>query len=107
MQGVKQVKQAGVDARYVFIAPPNFEALESRLRGRGTEREGSIQKRLQQAKLELEYSKTEGAHDTIIVNDDKEEAYRELEAFIFRKEAEKTQEQPAKDGRLAGESVKN
>ncbi len=80
-----------MDARYVFIAPPSHEALESRLRGRGTEREESIQKRLQQAKLELEYSKTEGVHDIIIVNDDKERAYQELEDFIFGKGAEKMQ----------------
>ena len=102
---MKQVKQAGVDARYVFIAPPSFEALESRLRGRGTEKEESIRKRLEQAKLELDYSKTEGVHDTIIVNDDKEVAYRELEAFIFGKDAGKTQVQLVKDGQLAGESV--
>lgn len=102
---MKQVKQAGVDARYVFISPPSFEALESRLRGRGTEKEESIRKRLEQAKLELDYSKTEGVHDTIIVNDDKEVAYRELEAFIFGKDAGKTQVQLAKDGQLAGESV--
>jgi guanylate kinase len=102
---VKQVKQAGVDARYVFISPPSFEALESRLRGRGTEKEESIRKRLEQAKLELDYSKTEGVHDTIIVNDDKEVAYQELEAFIFGKDAGKTQVQLAKDGQLAGESV--
>jgi guanylate kinase len=100
LQGVKQVRQAGVDARYVFIAPPSFEALESRLRGRGTEMEESIQKRLKQARLEIVYSKTEGVHDVIIVNDDKEKAYKELEAFIFGK----TQEQPAKDGDLAGKS---
>ena len=94
-----------MDARYVFIAPPSFDALESRLRGRGTEKEESIQKRLQQAKLELDYSKTEGVHDAIIVNDDKEAAYRELEAFIFGKEIGKTQEQHAKDGQMTGESV--
>ena len=64
-----------------------MEALESRLRGRGTEKEESIQKRLAQAKNELEYSKTEGVHDLIIVNDDLEQAYKGLEAFIF---AEKT-----------------
>jgi guanylate kinase len=93
-----------VDARYIFIAPPTFEALESRLRGRGTEKEESIQKRLEQAKLELEYSRTEGVHDTIIVNDDKEQAYRELEAFIFGQDLGKTVGQPAKDGQLAGES---
>ena len=58
--------------------------LESRLRGRGTEKEESIQKRLEQAKLELDYSKTPGVHDLIIVNDDLEKAYKELEAFIFK-----------------------
>jgi guanylate kinase len=75
------------------------------LRGRGTEKEDSIQKRLAQAKLELEYSKTEGVHNLIIVNDDKEQAYQELEAFIFGRDLGRTQGQPAKDGQLAGESV--
>lgn len=86
IQGVKQIKNTSLDARYVFIAPPNFEALESRLRGRGTEKEESIQKRLQQAKAELEYSKVEGVHDKIIVNDDKQKAFEELNEFIFGKE---------------------
>ena len=61
-----------------------METLEKRLRGRGTENENSIQKRLKQAELELEYSKTEGVHDLIIVNDDLEEAYKTLEDFIFK-----------------------
>jgi guanylate kinase len=56
-----------------------MSVLESRLRGRGTEKEESVQKRLAQARTELEYSKTEGAHDLIIVNDDLETAYKELE----------------------------
>ncbi|ELR09046.1 hypothetical protein GMDG_03632 [Pseudogymnoascus destructans 20631-21] len=86
MEGVKQIKNTTLDARYVFIAPPNFEALESRLRGRGTEKEESIQKRLQQAKAELEYSKVEGVHDKIIVNDDKQKAFEELNEFVFGKE---------------------
>jgi guanylate kinase len=78
-----------------------METLESRLRGRGTESEESIQKRLLQAKNEIEYSKTDDVHDLIIVNDDLDKAYGELESFIFKK----TQDQSAKDGRLAGESV--
>jgi len=104
MEGVKQIKTSGFSARYVFIAPPEpaMETLESRLRGRGTEKEESIQKRLLQAKNEIEYSKTEGVHDLIIVNDDLEKAYKELEGFVFKK---KTQEQDAKDGSKAGESV--
>lgn len=60
--------------------------LESRLRNRGTEKEESIQKRLAQAKNELEYSQVEGVHDLIIVNDDLEEAYGKLEAFVFKGE---------------------
>lgn len=64
-----------------------METLEARLRGRGTEKEESIQKRLAQAKNEMEYSKTDGVHDLIIVNDDLEQAYKELEAFIFQEKA--------------------
>jgi guanylate kinase len=105
-KGVKQIKTSGFDARYVFISPPEpaLETLESRLRGRGTEKEESIQKRLLQAKNEIDYSKTEGVHDLIIVNDDLDTAYGELEEFIFRK---KTQDQSAKDGSKAGESVED
>lgn len=55
-----------------------------RLRGRGTEKEESIQERLAQAKLELEYSKTPGVHDIIIVNDDLDKAYEDLENFVFK-----------------------
>lgn len=85
MEGVKQVKGSGVPARYVFISPPEpaLETLEKRLTGRGTEKPESIAKRLAQAKNELEYARTPGVHDRIIVNDDLEKAYRELEEFIF------------------------
>ncbi|KAK4109108.1 guanylate kinase [Canariomyces notabilis] len=83
VEGVKQVRASGFPARYVFIAPPSEEELEKRLRGRGTETEASIQKRLQRAKAELDYSKVPGVHDRIIVNDDLETAYKELEDFVF------------------------
>lgn len=52
--------------------------------GRGTEKPESIAKRLAQAKNELEYSRTPGVHDVIIVNDDLETAYKQLEDFIFK-----------------------
>ncbi|KAK4663329.1 guanylate kinase [Podospora pseudopauciseta] len=83
VEGVKQIQAQNYPARYVFIAPPNEEALEQRLRGRGTESEESIQKRLKQAKVELEYAKVPGVHEKIIVNDDLEKAYKELEEFVF------------------------
>jgi guanylate kinase len=82
MEGVKQIKASGFPARYVFIAPPSGEELEKRLRGRGTEKEESIQKRLAQAKKELAFSET-GVHDKIIVNDDLDKAYKELEEWVY------------------------
>ncbi|POS74693.1 guanylate kinase, partial [Diaporthe helianthi] len=90
MEGVKQMRQeqlkAGsqINPRFLFIKPPSFAVLEARLRGRGTEDEGSVQRRLAQARAELDYAET-GVHDKIIVNHDLGEAYQELEDFIFNK----------------------
>ncbi|CAG9988789.1 unnamed protein product [Clonostachys byssicola] len=88
MEGVKQLKREQLNAestmnpRFVFIKPPSFAVLESRLRGRGTEDEASVQNRLKRARAELEYAET-GVHDRIIVNEDLDKAFRELEEFIF------------------------
>ncbi|KZZ98497.1 guanylate kinase [Moelleriella libera RCEF 2490] len=84
MEGVKQIKQSKFDARYIFIAPPSLDALESRLRGRGTETEDSVRKRLEQAHNELKFSQTPGVHDKIIVNDDLDKAYKELEDYVYK-----------------------
>jgi guanylate kinase len=83
-QGVKQIRASGQPGRFIFIAPPSFEELERRLRGRGTENEDAVTKRLAQARNELEYAKTPGVHDITIVNDDLDRAYKELEDFVYR-----------------------
>ncbi|ORY56978.1 guanylate kinase [Pseudomassariella vexata] len=84
MEGVKQIKASGVPARFVFIKPPSWEALEQRLRGRGTEDEEAVQKRLKQARIELEYADSpESPHDKMIVNDDLEKAYQELYDYVY------------------------
>ncbi|KAI9697011.1 MAG: hypothetical protein M1836_004972 [Candelina mexicana] len=83
MEGVKQVKKKDPHARFLFLSPPSPEELERRLRGRGTENEDSLKKRLDQAVKEMEFSKQEGVHDRIIVNDNVDRAYAELEDFIF------------------------
>lgn len=83
MEGVKQVKRReDLNARFVFLAPPSMEELERRLRGRNTETEESLQQRLAQARNELAFSQTPGAHDKIVVNDDLDRAYGELKEFI-------------------------
>ena len=54
LQGARQVKRNLPSARIVFLAPPTWEELVSRLRGRGTEDEAAQERRLHTARLELE-----------------------------------------------------
>lgn len=67
------------DTATIFILPPSMEALENRLRGRGTETEEKIQKRLAQAKAEI---KRAGEFEYIVTNDDLERAARDILAII-------------------------
>ncbi|KAI6381493.1 hypothetical protein MCOR25_001186 [Pyricularia grisea] len=83
MEGVKQVKKSSISARYVFISPPSEEELEKRLRGRGTENEDSVNQRLSRAKEELAWSKTE-KFDKVLVNDDLEKTFKELDEFVYQ-----------------------
>ena len=76
VQGAKQVKEKMPDAVSIFIMPPSIEELEKRLRGRHTEDEATIQKRLKQVERELEASKT---FDYIIVNDNLEKALTQFQ----------------------------
>lgn len=79
VQGARQVKNIMPDAHCIFIEPPSLEELERRLRGRNTETEEQINKRLNTASLELS-AKME--YDVQLVNEDIEDAYAQLEAYI-------------------------
>lgn len=84
MEGVKQLKKSELNPRICFIQPPSVEVLESRLRGRGTDSEEAISKRLAQAEREIEYCRTEGKGDKVVVNDDLERAFRELDEWVMK-----------------------
>ncbi|MBP3820960.1 guanylate kinase [bacterium] len=75
-QGALQVKEKMPEAVLIFIAPPSVEELENRLRGRHTEDEETIQKRLAQVKTELIRSKK---YDYIVINDNINHAVEEIE----------------------------
>lgn len=81
-QGVKQVKKTDLGARFLFLSPPSIKILEERLRGRGTDDEDSVRKRLEQADKEMAFAKEEGVHDKIVINDDLDRAYQEVEAWV-------------------------
>lgn len=55
IEGVKQIKKSHLNPIYVFIEPPSIGELERRLKGRNTETEESLKKRLDTAKSEIEY----------------------------------------------------
>jgi guanylate kinase len=56
---------------FLFLSPPTVAELKTRLKGRGTETDESIRKRLDAARKELEYAvDPQGGHDIVIVNDD-------------------------------------
>ena len=84
VQGAMQVHKKRPDAVMVFIAPPSFEELAARLRGRGTESEEKIQKRLETAREELTH---QGEFDYVIVNDEVERAVDEIRGILAARRA--------------------
>ncbi|KAF9286584.1 hypothetical protein BGZ68_002770 [Mortierella alpina] len=88
LQGVKSVRESGLPARYVLIRPRSLDLLETRLRGRGTETEKAIQKRLERARAEWEYGLDPANFDHVVVNDEVEQAYADLCDFIFEHQAQ-------------------
>ncbi|MDR4016820.1 MAG: guanylate kinase [Eggerthellaceae bacterium] len=79
VQGAFQVKKAMPEAHLIFIEPPSLEELERRLRGRGTETEEVICKRMKTAEVELA-QKME--YDVQVINDELERATDELVSYI-------------------------
>ncbi|KAK8962735.1 hypothetical protein KSP40_PGU014275 [Platanthera guangdongensis] len=77
-KGATFVRTSALEAVFIFICPPSDEELEKRLRARGTECEDQVQKRLRNAKIELERGKSPGLFDHILVNDDLEACYQNL-----------------------------
>ncbi|KAI3507571.1 hypothetical protein L1887_22559 [Cichorium endivia] len=82
VQGARSVRASSLEAIFIFICPPSFEDLEKRLRARGTETEEQIQKRLRNAKAELEQGTSSGLFDHILVNDDLEGCYEQLKKIL-------------------------
>lgn len=78
--GALQVKQKRPEAVMIFLAPPGFDELERRLRGRGTDTEDVIFRRL--AKAREEHRKIR-EFDYIVINDNISEAADELRAIII------------------------
>lgn len=79
VQGAMQVRTTMPEAVLVFLEPPSWEDLESRLTGRGTESDEQVLARLSMAKQELEAA---SEFDHVIVNADVAQAAHELVSYL-------------------------
>ncbi|GMU93851.1 MAG: guanylate kinase [Candidatus Hydrogenedentota bacterium] len=79
VQGMRNVKRAGLDAVTVFIMAPTVEDLERRLKARATDPPEEISLRLANAKEELA---ARGEYDHVIVNADIDQATAEFEEIV-------------------------
>ncbi len=83
-QGALNVQKKFPDGVYVFILPPSFDELEKRLRGRGTDSEAVVARRLAAAAGEISAAKQ---YAYTIVNDKVENAVRTLSAIVAAEHA--------------------
>lgn len=67
IQGALMVKRAKPDSLLIFIEPPSLDELSYRLRGRGTEDQTTMSRRIQAAYEEV---KKKEVYDHVVVNDD-------------------------------------
>ena len=100
-QGAAQVREKMPDAVSIFILPPSREELEQRLRGRGTDSDEVIARRLGEAVLEMSHYQS---FDYLVFNDDFNTALQQLRAIVLarrqRTEVQIQAQQPALDALL-------
>ena len=81
-QGAQQIRSALPECRSIFVLPPSREALEQRLRNRGTDSDEVIARRLRDSLADLSHW---NEFDYIVVNDDFARATEDLEAIVAGK----------------------
>ena len=79
IQGGVNIEKIFPEAVLIFIMPPSFEELEKRLRGRGTDSEEAILKRLAIAKKEMDFS---SHYDYVVINNTVDETINEIVDII-------------------------
>jgi len=98
-QGARQFKARVPEAVGVFILPPSLGELERRLRGRATDIEESMARRLRDARVELTHY---AMFDYVVVNDDLDAASAELDAIVVAERARRWRRAGLVEGVLHG-----
>jgi guanylate kinase len=79
-QGAAQVRRLFPECTSIFILPPSMEALEQRLKGRGKDNDEIIAKRMAAVREDVAHV---AEFDYVIINDNLNEALRELNAVVL------------------------
>ena len=82
VQGAQQVHEKMPDATCILIVPPDHPELTRRLRGRGSENEAELAKRLGKAAEEIAAAKQSGVYNHVVVNAALDEAVREIVEIV-------------------------
>lgn len=78
-QGAQQIRRALPECRSIFILPPSRAALEQRLRGRQTDNDEVIARRLRDSIADMSHW---NEFDFVVINDDFERATADLESVV-------------------------
>ena len=84
VQGARQVRERAREAVGIFLLPPSYQVLESRLRGRCEDAEDVISRRLTTARAEVS---AVNEYDYVVMNDELERCVAELCAIVTAERA--------------------
>jgi len=84
VQGARQVRVRCAGTVGVFVLPPSFPVLEQRLRGRSSDTEEAMQRRLQTARDEVAAF---AEYDYVVVNDELEACVDRLRSIVLAERA--------------------
>ena len=91
IQGAREIRRRFPGSLSIFILPPSMDILKERLKGRSTNEEVNIDLRIKKALGEIQQCRD---YDFIIVNDDLNQAAREIEAIIIAQRAHRKRRLP-------------
>jgi guanylate kinase len=102
-QGARQIKAELPGAVSVFILPPSMEELSRRLRARASDDEETVQRRLTNARVEIEHY---ALFDYVVVNDDLDRADAVLHGIILAERARRANNARIAEKLLATDRVR-
>lgn len=96
VQGGMSIRAAFPESLLIFILPPSAEALEARLRGRGTDDEDVVETRLRNAIAEQKWA---SHYDHVVVNGELERAVEDVRAIVEHERDKRGRRHPAGGGK--------